>query len=118
MPDAPAVTPVAQGTAPWPEQTVREYVARGWWRGRALGTELWSAADVRPGAPAVIDGAVRLTYRSVTARYVSRTAPSITAGAPGRTSAALHSSVPSARPRHQPRATYSRTVCSGQGAVP
>ncbi len=68
MPDAPAVTPVAQGTAPWPEQTVREYVARGWWRGRALGTELWSAADVRPGAPAVIDGAVRLTYRSVTAR--------------------------------------------------
>ena len=68
MPDAPAVTPVAEGTVPWPEEAVREYVARGWWRGRALGTELWSAADARPGAPAVIDGAVRLTYRSVTGR--------------------------------------------------
>ena len=68
MPDAPAVTPVAEGTVPWPEEAVREYVARGWWRGRALGTELWNAADARPGAPAVIDGAVRLTYRSVTVR--------------------------------------------------
>ena len=68
MPDAPAVTPVAEGTVPWPEEAVREYVARGWWRGRALGTELWSAADARPGAPAVIDGAVRLTYGSVTGR--------------------------------------------------
>ena len=68
MPDASAVTPVAEGTVPWPEEAVREYVARGWWRGRALGTELWSTADARPGAPAVIDGAVRLTYRSVTVR--------------------------------------------------
>jgi 2,3-dihydroxybenzoate-AMP ligase len=68
MPDASAVTPVAQGTVPWPEEAAREYVARGWWRGRALGTELWSAAGVQPGAPAVIDGAARLTYQSVTAR--------------------------------------------------
>ncbi len=68
MPDAPAVTPVAEGTVPWPEEAVREYVVRGWWRGRALCTELWGAADARPDAPAVIDGAVRLTYRSVTAR--------------------------------------------------
>jgi maleylpyruvate isomerase len=48
MPDAPAITPVAEGTVPWPEEAAREYVARGWWRGRALGTELWSAV----GAPA------------------------------------------------------------------
>jgi salicylate---CoA ligase len=68
MPDAPAVTPVAEGTVPWPQDAAREYVARGWWRGRALGTELWSAAGARPDAPAVIDGAVRLTYRSLTAR--------------------------------------------------
>ena len=68
MPDAPAVTPVAEGTVPWPEEAVRDYVARGWWRGRALGTELWNAADARTGAPAVIDGAVRLTYRSLTVR--------------------------------------------------
>jgi 2,3-dihydroxybenzoate-AMP ligase len=68
MSDAPAVSPVAEGTVPWPEEAVREYVARGWWRGRALGTELWSAAGARPGAPAVIDGELRLTYRSVTAR--------------------------------------------------
>ena len=68
MPDAPAVSPVAEGTVPWPEEAVREYAARGWWRGRALGTELWRAAGARPGAPAVIDGELRLTYRSVTAR--------------------------------------------------
>ena len=38
--------------------------------------------------------AARASARAVTDRYVSRTAPSITAGASGRTSAALHSSVP------------------------
>ncbi len=68
MPDAPAVTPVAAGTVPWPEAAVRQYVARGWWQGRALGTELWSAAAARLDATAVIDGTVRLTYRSLTAR--------------------------------------------------
>jgi salicylate---CoA ligase len=47
---------------------VRRYVARGWWRGLALGTEIWNAAAIRLEAPAVIDGELRLTYRSVLAR--------------------------------------------------
>ena len=68
MGDGAAVTPVAQGTVPWPDEVAREYVTRGWWHGCALGTELWNAASSRPGAPAVIDGAVRLTYQSLTAR--------------------------------------------------
>ena len=53
---------------PWPEEAARQYVARGWWRGLALGTELWNAAAARLDAPAVTDGELRLTYRSVTAR--------------------------------------------------
>jgi 2,3-dihydroxybenzoate-AMP ligase len=68
MPDAPAVSPVAAGTVPWPEQAARAYAARGWWRGQALGTELWSAARARPGAIAVVDGETRLTGESVLAR--------------------------------------------------
>ena len=68
MPDAPAVSPVAEGTVPWPADAARQYVVRGWWRGLALGTELWTAANARLDAPAVIDGELRLTYRSVTAR--------------------------------------------------
>ncbi len=68
MPDAPAVSPVAEGTVPWPERAAREYTARGWWRGQALGTELWNAASARPGAVAVVDGETRLTQASVLAR--------------------------------------------------
>jgi len=68
VPDAPAVSPVAEGTVPWPEQAAREYAARGWWRGQALGTELWEAASARPGAVAVVDGETRLTRQSVLAR--------------------------------------------------
>jgi salicylate---CoA ligase len=68
MPDAPAVSPVAEGTVPWPQEAVRQYAARGWWRGLALGSELWTAMNAQLDAPAVIDGEVRLTYRSVAAR--------------------------------------------------
>ena len=64
----PDTTPVAEGTVPWPQEAVREYVARGWWQGQALGSELWSVAHTRPDAIAVIDGGVRLTYGSVIAR--------------------------------------------------
>jgi salicylate---CoA ligase len=68
MPDAPAGSPVTEGTVPWPQEAARQYAARGWWRGLALGSELWTAMNARLDAPAVIDGEVRLTYRSVTAR--------------------------------------------------
>lgn len=67
MPDG-LVAGAAGGTVPWPAEAVQRYVARGWWRGLALGTELWDAAAARLDAPAVIDGGFRLTYSSVLAR--------------------------------------------------
>jgi 2,3-dihydroxybenzoate-AMP ligase len=68
MADHPAATPISEGVVPWPEDLAREYAARGWWRGLSLGAELWAAADARPDALALVDGDVRLTYRSLTAR--------------------------------------------------
>ena len=68
MADPPAISPVARGTVPWPPDAARHYAARGWWRGLALGTELWTAADTRLHDLAVIDGEVRLTYQSLLAR--------------------------------------------------
>ena len=68
MGERPAPTPIAEGVVPWPEDLAREYTARGWWRGAPLGADLWAAADARPDAPAVVDGDVRLTYRSLIAR--------------------------------------------------
>jgi 2,3-dihydroxybenzoate-AMP ligase len=62
------VTPIREGVVPWPEELARQYSERGWWRGRSLGVELWAAADARPDAVAVVDGDVRLTYRSLTVR--------------------------------------------------
>ena len=61
-------TPVAEGVVPWPEDLARAYTEKGWWRGRALGAELLDAADRRPDATAVVDGDVRLSYRSLAAR--------------------------------------------------
>ena len=63
-----AVTPIAEGIVPWPEELARAYTERGWWRGRALGAELLAAADSHPDAIALVDGEVRLTYRSLAAR--------------------------------------------------
>ena len=68
MGEHPAPTPIAEGVVPWPEDVAREYTARGWWRGASLGADLWAAADARLDAPAVVDGDVRLTYRSLIAR--------------------------------------------------
>jgi 2,3-dihydroxybenzoate-AMP ligase len=53
---------------PWPPDAAGHYAARGWWRGLALGTELWTAADGRLHDLAVIDGEARLTYQSLLAR--------------------------------------------------
>lgn len=62
------VTPIAEGVVPWPDEFVRRYVEQGWWRGLALGAELLATADAHPDAVALVDGDVRLTYRSLTAR--------------------------------------------------
>lgn len=61
-------TPTAAGVVPWPEEVARIYAERGWWRGRALGAELSAVADAHPGALALVDGDVRLTHRSLSAR--------------------------------------------------
>ena len=63
-----APTPIAEGVVPWPEELAHRYSERGWWRGRALGAELLAAADDNPDAVALVDGDVRLTYRSLAAR--------------------------------------------------
>jgi 2,3-dihydroxybenzoate-AMP ligase len=62
------VTPLAEGVVPWPEEAARTYTERGWWRGQALGAELLAAADAHARAVALVDGDVRLTYRSLAAR--------------------------------------------------
>jgi salicylate---CoA ligase len=53
---------------PWPEELARDYEKAGWWRGRALGTELAAAAGVRPAATALVDGETRISYASLLAR--------------------------------------------------
>jgi 2,3-dihydroxybenzoate-AMP ligase len=61
-------TPIAEGVVPWPDDAARTYGERGWWRGLALGAELWAAADARPDAVALVDGDLRIPYRSLVAR--------------------------------------------------
>ncbi|GLY06640.1 AMP-binding protein [Actinoplanes sp. NBRC 101535] len=56
------------GVVPWPDGAVREYVARGWWRGDSLGSLLWASADERAGHVALVDGETRLTYAQLIAR--------------------------------------------------
>jgi salicylate---CoA ligase len=62
------VTPIADGTVPWPEELVRTYTEAGWWRGQALGAEIISVADARAGATALVDGTHRISYASLAAR--------------------------------------------------
>ena len=60
-----SIRPLNDGFVPWPMEVAQEYVTRGWWRGLALGAELRAAADRCPDAVALVDGDVRLTYRSL-----------------------------------------------------
>jgi salicylate---CoA ligase len=62
------ITPIADGTVPWPEELAREYEKAGWWRGQALGAEVAEVADARQAATALVDGATRLSYASLRAR--------------------------------------------------
>jgi 2,3-dihydroxybenzoate-AMP ligase len=67
-PGHPRPAPVAEGVVPWPDDVAAGYAERGWWRGLSLGAELWTAADQRPEALALVDAEVRITYRSLVAR--------------------------------------------------
>src|SRR5580700_6213695 len=62
------ITPIADGTVPWPEDLAREYTKAGWWRGQALGAEIATVADARKAATALIDGAARISDASLAAR--------------------------------------------------
>jgi salicylate---CoA ligase len=62
------ITPIADGTVPWPEELAREYERAGWWRGQALGSEIAAVADASRTATALVDGATRLSYASLMAR--------------------------------------------------
>jgi salicylate---CoA ligase len=68
------VTPIADGTVPWPADLARAYRQAGWWRGQALGTQIAAVADARPDATALsdpaapADGATRISYGSLLAR--------------------------------------------------
>jgi 2,3-dihydroxybenzoate-AMP ligase len=62
------ITPIADGTVPWPEDLAREYARAGWWRGQALGAEIAAVAEARTAATALVDGTVRISYASLAAR--------------------------------------------------
>ena len=62
------ITPIADGTVPWPADLARAYQQAGWWRGRALGTEIAAVARARPDAIALTDGDTRLSYAALLAR--------------------------------------------------
>jgi 2,3-dihydroxybenzoate-AMP ligase len=62
------VTPIADGTVPWPADLARAYAEAGWWRGQALGTEIAAVAGAQPDATALTDGDTRLSYGSLLAR--------------------------------------------------
>jgi len=55
-------TPITDGLVPWPEPEAARYVAAGYWAGQPLGDLLRAAADRTPGALALVDGPVRVTY--------------------------------------------------------
>lgn len=56
------------GAVPWPEPEARWYRDAGYWQGRGLGDLLWEWADRAPGAVAVVDADLRLTYREMARR--------------------------------------------------
>ena len=62
------ITPIAEGTVPWPPDLARAYRQAGWWRGESLGAQVAAVADARPDATALVDGTTMISYRSLLAR--------------------------------------------------
>jgi 2,3-dihydroxybenzoate-AMP ligase len=62
------VTPIAEGTVPWPADLARAYRQAGWWRGETLGAQFAAVADTRPDAIALTDGDTVISYRLLLAR--------------------------------------------------
>ncbi|MFJ1764986.1 (2,3-dihydroxybenzoyl)adenylate synthase [Amycolatopsis sp. NPDC088138] len=59
---------ILERVVPWPADLGYAYRAAGCWRGRPLGSYLWDWARRRPDRVAIVDGAVRLTYRELAER--------------------------------------------------
>jgi 2,3-dihydroxybenzoate-AMP ligase len=61
---------MAENAVGWPGDAVARYVAKGYWEGRSLGSQLAEAARKTPDAPALVDsaGEVRLTHGELLAR--------------------------------------------------
>ncbi|RKT54275.1 (2,3-dihydroxybenzoyl)adenylate synthase [Saccharothrix australiensis] len=59
---------VLDGQVRWPEHLVADYVAKGYWRGVALGSLPWRWADARGHRTALVDGDSRLGYDDLARR--------------------------------------------------
>src|SRR6185437_6993262 len=62
------ITPIAEGTVPWPPDLAQAYRQAGWWRGESLGTQFAAVAGARPDAIALTDGTTMISYGSLLAR--------------------------------------------------
>jgi 2,3-dihydroxybenzoate-AMP ligase len=60
--------PTRGNIVPWPQEVAERYVAKGYWRGEAIGDELRAVADAAPDSVALVDGDRRLTYRELAER--------------------------------------------------
>ena len=52
----------------WPTEFADRYTEAGYWRGRPLGSWMWTLADMFEDRVAIVDGTTKLTYRDLAAR--------------------------------------------------
>lgn len=104
-------TPTADGAVPWPEDLAEVYAARGWWRGNALGAELLTVADAHPDAVALVDGPLRMTYRSLAARADGLAAGSLTLSVSGPTTVSWCSCPTAGSSLFSPSPACARELC-------
>ena len=57
-----ASEPTRAGVVAWPDDVAADYVAKGYWEERALGTHLREVARNQPDAVALVDGDRRMSY--------------------------------------------------------
>ena len=62
---------IRTGMIGWPREAADRYVASGLWRRQPLGSWVWSWADRYGNRTAMVDGAVRISYRDVAERVDS-----------------------------------------------
>jgi 2,3-dihydroxybenzoate-AMP ligase len=60
--------PLADGLVPWPAADAARYRQLGYWQDRSVTSFIYDQVDRTPDAVAVVDGAVRLSYRELAER--------------------------------------------------